>query len=250
MEIPEPVKKYWPYALGGIVGLYLLTRGSSAPAATGTDYSALIASQNAAAASQGQLGLQSQTLQDQLQVQLAQIAGAQNIASTQADASTTVAGYQRDTALAATAAAINDSNNQAQVMFISAQAQLAGNAGTATAGIITALQQPTIAAINGATASDIATVQAAADAAKASYNASAATSMASSASVAGILPSFMTGTAVSPSATTGIYGLTTGVVGAQAAGQAGQAATDAAAEAKKRNDAWQGIGAALAVIAA
>lgn len=254
MEMPEPVKKYWPYLLGGAVGLFLLLKSSSGNSSSGgsTDYASLLAAQSAASASQGQLGLQASALQDQTQVQLAQVAGQSAIATTNANASLTIAGYQRDTALAATAAAVNDSNNAAQIGFISAQAQLAANAGQASAGIITALQAPDIVAINDATAYNIATVQSAAGASVAAYGSSAAIYQGTNQTTA-IVGSTLApaGGINSQGAIAAISGASGTIVGAQAGGQAKASAAESAADAAKSQAAWSTIGtfatAALAV---
>lgn len=252
MEMPEPVKKYWPYLLGGAVGLYLLMRSSSGSAAApaSTDYASLLAAQSAANASQGQLGLQAASLQAQTQVALANVQGQSDIANTQANASLTIAGYQRDSALAATAAAVNDSNNAAQVGFVSAQAQLAASAGAATAGILTALQQPTIAAVNAGAATNIATIQAAAQAAEYSYGAVANIDQGAS------QMSALVGTALgaqggvnSQGAIAAISAASGQIVGAQAAGQSQASQAASAAQAASNKAAWATIGTVAAMVA-
>lgn len=254
MEMPEPVKKYWPYLLGGAVGLYLFTRASSSGAATSggsTDYASLVAAQTAQSAQQGQLGLQAASLQDQTQVQLAQIASSNQQSTNSTNASLTVAGYQRDTALAATAAAINDSNNAAQIGFLSAQSQLAANAGAASAAIITSLQAPDIAAINDATALNIATIQAAATASQTAYGATAAISLGNSQQVATAAPAIAgAGGYGTIGAINGLYGMTGAVVGAQSASQTSQTAAEAAATAAKNAAAMKTIGTVAMALAA
>lgn len=56
MEISESVKKYWPWALGGVVGLFILSRMGSGPAQNADNtYAALVAGQAAGAQANAQL---------------------------------------------------------------------------------------------------------------------------------------------------------------------------------------------------
>lgn len=149
MDIPEPVKKYWPYMLGGVIGLYAIMRisgGSSNSGMSGADaaYAAFMASQTQAG-----------------QQQMAAAAQSQQTAAA------------RDVALATLDSQNLQSNNASQSAFLAAQADLASSVGQSAAGIIAALNQPAITAINNSTSVNEAALKSAADAATSAYLAQA-----------------------------------------------------------------------------
>lgn len=113
MELQPIIKKYWPWMLGGVAGLYLITRisgGSSGGTVTvGTDPAT------------AQLAMQAEQLRQQNQLALMSVA---NTSAKQ--------------------------NNDAQVQNILAQGAMAGQLGAASAQLVTALNIPAITAINSA----------------------------------------------------------------------------------------------------
>ena len=122
-DIADATKKYWPYALGAVIGVYLLYRfaGSNSSGAT-VDSPVYLSAGGMSSESAAAYSLQ--------QMQLA------------------------NEARAIDAAAFND--------FISAQGTAALGVGKAAADVIGALQTPTVAAINASAAENVATVQSAA----------------------------------------------------------------------------------------
>ena len=239
MEMPEVVKKYWPWGVGAVVGLLLISRLSSgSSSSSGGSDAAAYAAANAA------------------QAQAAAQAAAAGVQSSQIQAA-------RDTSLAATQAASLASTQANQVQFVGAQAQLATSAGATTAAIIQSLQAPRIVAINGAALDNATTLQAAADAAKSSYGAVTALGLGASAMAGDAAAHIATAGGINAAGQlNGIYGLgssavlpnltsagsvaisngTAGVVGAQAGSQGQQSAAQSAADAQKSNDAFKAAG--------
>jgi hypothetical protein len=156
MEMPEPVRKYWPYALGGVVGLVLILKLRGSGSSTAVDpTAAYLAQQNAA-------GLQYANAQLAATGQAAQIAAQQDA---------TDKAFAIQTAQIAAVSAAN--NNSAQAAFVSSQASMAQAIGSAASGVIQALNQPAIMAINSATTENQAALAAAASAANTGFLASA-----------------------------------------------------------------------------
>lgn len=112
MDAQEAIKKYWPWALGGVVGLFLLSRmgGSSSG---GGDYAAYVAAQSAAAQSNAQAG----------------------IAQSQIASQTALANRQLDLAE-------KDLMSQAQTNYLLAQGAMAKGVGEAASGVVGALLTP------------------------------------------------------------------------------------------------------------
>lgn len=158
LEIPAIIKDNWPMAVGGIVGIYLIlkfmgSKGSSTPApviAGGMDSTAYAAMANANAA-----------------VQTAQIQAASKAAEIQA---------QNDAMNTQAAIINNQNNNAAQIAFVQTQGQVAQSVGSAAQGIITALELPSIQAMNSAAAQNNATLDAAAKVAESGFLSQAAIS--------------------------------------------------------------------------
>lgn len=71
-NVKDILKKYWPYIVGGIVGLYLIMRYSGGSSSSGgSDYGAFLQAQTAAAAQNANLQAQSNAQSAQLQAQSA-----------------------------------------------------------------------------------------------------------------------------------------------------------------------------------
>lgn len=156
MDIVNIVKSHWPVAVGGVVGLYLVVKFMGKGSSPQVVYTGGGAAPNSG---------NSQALENQA----AQIA-------LQGQALTLQAGLARDKMMSD--AAINNSiisaetaasNNAAQIGWLGAQGQVAQNVAGAASQVITALELPSIAAINSSAAADAATVKAASDAASAGY---------------------------------------------------------------------------------
>lgn len=137
MDATEATKKYWPFALGAIAVVYLLTRGGGGGADTSTSaYYAMIQAQQAAGAQNAQLSAQRDAA--------AAAAAAQN-AQIKLQYDTLQA--QRDIAMVNAQVLKEKAEGENAASFLMAQAQLAAGAGSAATGIISALNQPSIAAI-------------------------------------------------------------------------------------------------------
>jgi len=147
MDIPEPVKKYWPYGVGAIVGVYILVKMSGGSSSGGG--SDLMAAQNAAASQNASLALASQAQTAQQNLARDKLAGETFIAS------------------------------------MTAQGNTAQQLGIASKDIITSLQAPTIAAINASTAENIKTAESSVNSAIASYAANVENTRTATASALG-----------------------------------------------------------------
>lgn len=147
MDAKDAVKKYWPWMLGGVVGLYLLSRnsGSSSGGTVVMGYS------DAAYAAQAQIA--AVNAQTQLQSEAAAREHALNLAALEAQTKTA-----------------NDANLAA---YIAAQGTAAQGVAAAASGVIGSLLAPSVAAINASAYENAAALQAGADAASAGYLAQA-----------------------------------------------------------------------------
>jgi len=148
-ETKEFLKKYWPYVIGGIVGLYIVMKymGGSSSSSSTDPYSAYLQSQTA---------LQGQNLQAQMQqAQIDANTNAQNAANTLAQNTLDV----QNNANYATAF-----NN-----FQSTQAQMVTALGTGVSQVVTALNQPSITALQSAAYENSAALQAAGNVAASSF---------------------------------------------------------------------------------
>ena len=141
----EILKKYWPWAVGGVVGLLLVARymGGGNSASSG-DSSLAAFYQAQAAASANQQAMSAQTMQAQT---------ARDVALAQID-------LQKQ----ATASA-------SESQYLAAQAQMALAVGQSASGTIAALYAPSIAALNAAGYENAAALQAGATVAAAGLTA-------------------------------------------------------------------------------
>ncbi len=151
-ETKEFLKKYWPYVVGGIVGLWLIMKymGGSSSSST-SDYGAYLQAQTAASAQQAQLGLQSQMQQAQI------------------DATTNAANQQF--ALQSKALDVSNNNNYATAFnnFQTTQAQMAQALGSSVGSVLGALNAPAITALQAGAYENSAALQAAGNVAAQSF---------------------------------------------------------------------------------
>lgn len=143
-DTKEFLKKYWPYIVGGIIGLWLILRysggGSSGGGGADGAYSAYLQAQTAAAAQNAQLGMQQQAQQAQI-----------NLANKQLDVENN-ANY---------ATAFNN--------FQTTQAQMANALGSSVSAVVGALNAPAITAMQSAAYENSAALQAAGNVAAQSF---------------------------------------------------------------------------------
>ena len=151
-ETTELLKKYWPYALGGVVGLYIILKYAGGSSSSGSsDYGAYLQAQTAASAQQAQLGLQAQMQQSQI------------------DAQTTQANNQY--ALAQQSLDVQNSANYANAFntFQNTQANMAQALGGAASQVIGALNAPAITALQAGALENSSALQAAGNVAAQSF---------------------------------------------------------------------------------
>lgn len=165
-EMTENVKKYWPYAVGGVIGLYLLAKmgggGNAAPARVDTTYAQLMAGQAANSAANTQA-------QAQLEAVRAQVNMAEADSRRQFELKATELATAKELNLASLEAAKVAQYANAGVAFQNAQAAMAQSVGSSTAEIISALNQPALVALQAGAADNVATMQAAAGVAQAEF---------------------------------------------------------------------------------
>jgi len=130
-DAKELLKKYWPYIVGGIVGLYILLRynGGGSASSGSSDYAALLAAQSQAASQNAAIGAQA-----------AQAAGTLQLNRDALNAQ--IAKDNATLELQKKAVQAEAFNN-----FQSSQAAMAKSIGESTAGLITALNAPSITAM-------------------------------------------------------------------------------------------------------
>lgn len=191
MDIPEPVKKYWPYLLGGAVGIYVIAKMSGAGSASPSSVVLPGYDQNAALAN-----------------------------------STLAA--QSSLANATLAANTENANNLAQIEFLKTQGIVAGQLGTTASQMITALQMPTIAAINSGNVADAAALESAGNVAIAGFNAQANINRSSAITITSLADAVRTSMSSISNAVSSVSGGTTSAV--------------ANANAKNSGDMWGGLG--------
>ena len=152
-DLKPMIKKYWPYVLGGVVGIYLIMKFSSPKAVSqgGGGYSAFLNSQAQAGAMQSQNALQSQALQAQID--------ADERKSAREFEFTTKRLELEQTAI----------NAKAMNQFQLSQAAMAQSVSQGAAGVIGELSRPSIHAMNSAASENAAALQAAAMAAAGGY---------------------------------------------------------------------------------
>ena len=143
----EILKKYWPWAVGGVVGLLLISRymGGGSQASGDSSLAAFYQAQAAASANQQAMSAQTMQAQTARDVALAQI----------------------DLQKQATASA-------AESQYLAAQAQMALAVGQSASGTIAALYAPSIAALNASGYENAAALQAGATVAAAGLTAQGA----------------------------------------------------------------------------
>lgn len=176
-DIKGFVKQYWPYIVGGIVGIYILLRYSGGGSSGGgnTDYAAFM--QANAQASQQNAQLQAQ--QAALAAQQAQAAGELQL---NRDALNAQILKDKATLDLQKSAVYTEGFNT----FQTSQAAMATAIGTSSAAVITALNQPSITAMQAAAIENAAALEAAGNVAAGSYQAQAAMQAANAATVAGV----------------------------------------------------------------
>lgn len=176
-DVKDFVKQYWPYIVGGLVGIYLLLRfsGGSSSGGGSSDYAAFM--QANAQASQQNAQLQAQ--QAALAAQAAQAAG-----ELQLNRDALNAQISKDKAtLALQQSAVYTEGFNA---FQTSQAAMATAIGGSAAQVITALNQPAITAMQAAAVENAAALEAAGNVAVGSYSAQAAMQAANAATVAAV----------------------------------------------------------------
>lgn len=153
-DVKAIVKQYWPYILGGIVGIYLILRyagGSSSSGSGDGGYAAFLQAQTAAAQQNAQMQLQTNA-------QNAQLAMAQK---------------QLDAQIASDAAKLEVQkaavHAEAFNTFQTTQAAMAQAIGSSTAAVIGSLNNPAMIAMQANAAENAAALNAAANVAAASY---------------------------------------------------------------------------------
>lgn len=153
MEIADNLKKYWPWALGGVVGLFLLSRmgGNGGGSAPDNTYATLMASQAAGAAGAAQL-----------EIARAQIAAGEVAAERDYNLNLAVLEAEREKTYASAA-----------TQMYSAQGAVAAGVGDAATGIIGALIAPQVAAFQTAAVENSYAMMAAAEIAKGEFTATA-----------------------------------------------------------------------------
>lgn len=221
MHLPESIKGHLPLILGGVVGLYLVSRfmgtnAAPAPSANAGDSGAT------AAYYQGQAAI--------------------TVANTQASAASNAMALQAknlqnqyDLATATLNANVSSANNTAQINNQLAQGQIAGQLGVASSNIIQALSNPSIAAINGAYVNNQMALQT-----------GAAVAISGNQSVTSMINSLSGATAsVGNSLAAGIVGISNAVGGsssAQSSAAAQVAAANARANSQSSGSMWSTIG--------
>jgi len=153
-DIKGFVKKYWPYLLGGVVGLYLILRysaGSSGSSSGDAGYGAFLQAQTAAAS-------QNAAAQLQAQAQANQLALDSKALDAQIAFNTGQLNVTRDKNIA-------DAYNN----FQTTQAAMAGAIGSSTAQIIGALNAPAITAMQAGAIENAAALEAAGNVAANSF---------------------------------------------------------------------------------
>lgn len=199
-NVKDILKKYWPYIVGGIVGLYLIMRYSGGGSASGgtSDYGAFLQAQTAAAtqnanlqaqsnAQNAALKLQQDQQNAQLAVQQSQISLQQQALTGQlafqtaqlADARAAAADKSKLDNMALNAAVVKDNNTlelnrmatQANAFnqFTTAQAAMAQSVGSSTAAVIDALNKPAMVAMQSNAIENAAALQASANVAAAGF---------------------------------------------------------------------------------
>jgi hypothetical protein len=153
-DVKSVAIKYWPWLVGGAIGIFLLTRvrgGSSG----GSDVSAFYASQAAAGAAQSQANAQ-------LEIARAQIAATEKASDRTHEYNLANIGLQKEALY-----------SQAIIGFNQSQAAMAAGIGTSAGAVVGALNAPAIAAMQGAAYENAAAMEAAAYAAGMGYQAQA-----------------------------------------------------------------------------
>lgn len=165
MDVQNVIKEYWPWMLGGVAGIFLITRmrsGASASSApvylqAGQSDAQIIANAQAEAL-RSQTALQTRQLDLAAQKQADELALQRSALEMQYQSST-------DAARAA--------NLTAAGAFLQSQGTAASSAGQAVSQVVSSLYAPAVAAIGAASAENSAALQTAALVASSSYSAQA-----------------------------------------------------------------------------
>lgn len=156
-DLKPMIKKYWPYALGGVVGIYLIMKFSSPKVVSQGDggYSAFLNSQAQAGAMSAQNAMQSQALQ-------AQIDADERKSRREFEMFSIQSSRDYDAAIKRLEMEQTAINANAINQFQLSQAAMANSVSTGAVGIIGELSKPSIAAMNAASAENVAAMQASA----------------------------------------------------------------------------------------
>lgn len=178
-DVKDFVKKYWPYIVGAVVGLYIILKysggGSSGAASTGDNgYAAFLQAQTAAGAQNAALQLQAQTAAD---------TNALNNKALDAQIRLNLEQLK-----------VQDNKNYADAFnnFQATQSAMAGAIGSSTAQIIEALNAPSIMAMQAGAIENMAALEGAGNVAAASFQAQGNV-VASSAQTAAMMASVLAG---------------------------------------------------------
>lgn len=154
-DVKDFAKKYWPYLVGGAVGLFILmrmNRGSSGGGATyDNTYAALLAQQSAA-------GAQNAQIQAQADIANRQLAQQEKQAEREHQLNLGVLATQKE-----------KTYSDALTNFHLAQAEMAKGIGGSAGQVIAALNAPAIASINSAAQENAYALMSAAEAAGAGF---------------------------------------------------------------------------------
>lgn len=165
MEMPEVIKNYWPWLLGGVAGIFIITRFTGGGTSSNTPVILQSGASDAQIAANAQLeALRSQTALQNRQMDLAAQKQSEELA------------LQRqalETQAAANAEAARATNLTAAGAFLQAQGNAGASAAQSVSQVIGSLYSPAVAAIGAASAENQMALQAAALAASGSYSAQA-----------------------------------------------------------------------------
>lgn len=153
-DVKQAVIKYWPYLLGGAIGLWLLTRNRGGSGGT-SDYGAFLQSQTAA-------GVATAQANGQLEIARAQIAASENAANREHAYNLEAIGIQKQKVYA-----------DAMIGFNMSQAEMAKGIGASAGSVIGALNGPAMMAMEAAALENAAAMGASAQVAVGGYQAQA-----------------------------------------------------------------------------
>jgi hypothetical protein len=157
-ETKEFLKKYWPYLLGGVIGLYIIMKYMGSGSSSTSAAPAIASAGPDTSLQQAQLGLAAQAQQAQINAQAAQLQAQVNAANGQLT-------------LQSQALDVQNSANYASAFnqFQNTQANMATAIGGAASQVVTALNQPAITALQAGAYENSAALQAAGNVAAQSF---------------------------------------------------------------------------------